>query len=167
MFSAYFSHSWKFAHLSLNLAIWKRLSTRCLLLIDQPVQTLKDESPPWYICRIESLMRRSDVFVACIPPGAKSQDSSRAGDWRLKCSPYMLFELRLAERANLPRFVLYDRESLLQPPTNAGSHVRYVACRMSEVIARTDRGVDDPSFTDPLDEWLGWLERHAKPLLNN
>ena len=118
--SAYFSHSWKPAHLPLNLAVWERLSKRCHLLIDQPVQTIRETSPPWYINRIEALLRRSDVFVACMPPTDRAPNETLGGDWRLRCSPYLLFEIRMAERADLPRFIVYDRESRFQPGPRRG-----------------------------------------------
>src|SRR5437773_4063085 len=122
--SAYFSHSWKPAHLPLNLAVWERLSKHCHLLIDQPVQRMREMAPPWYISRIEALIRRSDVFIGCVPASDTAVSETKSGDWRVRCSPFLLFEIRLAERANLPRFILFDHESRFRPSGQAGTHAR-------------------------------------------
>lgn len=162
--SAYFSHSWRPAHLPLNLAVWERLSKHCHLLIDQPVQKPREKSPPWYISRIESLIRRSDVFIACVPAADVAPNEERDGDWKLRCSPYLLFEIRLAERANLPRFILFDRESRFRPSGQPGPHARYVPCRVSELAARFQHGNEDYSMMDQLEEWLTWLDRNVTPI---
>jgi hypothetical protein len=161
--STYFSHSWNPSHLPLNLALWEQLAQKCDLLIDRPVRELGDAAPPWYISRIESLIRRSDAFVGCIPARERAADESLAGDWRLRCSPYILFETRLAERMDLPRFVLYDRDSRFQPREIAAPHARYLACRLSEVVARVSGGSHDQTISDAFAEWLDWLSRNVPP----
>jgi len=120
--SAYFSLSWNARDTLLNVNIWERLARDCHLLIDRPEEAHGGKRP-YFICRIETLMRRSDVFVCCLPalpPERRtSRDPAAVGDWRYnEYSPFILFELRLAERADLPRFVLYDRESRFQPPSH-------------------------------------------------
>ncbi len=165
--SAYFSHSWKPAHLPLNLAIWERLSKHCHLLIDQPVQKTREQSPPWHISRLESLIRRSDVFIACVPAAGAASNDGRAGDWNVRCSPFLLFEIRLAERADLPRFILFDPKSLFRPAGPTGPHARYVPCQVSELAARFEHGNADYSMIDQLDEWLRWLDRNITPRHND
>ncbi len=162
--TAYFSHSWKPQHLPINLALWKRCSKHCNLLVDQPVHEMGSDSPPYYISRIESLIRRSDVFIACIPPADSCPDETIDGDWRLRCSPYILFEMRLAERANLPRFILYDRATCLGKPESPPRHTRYVPCRMSEVIAYLEGDAESDAVLDDFDEWLGWINRNLYPI---
>lgn len=162
--SAYFSHSWKPADLPLNLALWERISKYCHLLIDQPVQHMSETAPPWYISRIESLIRRSDVFIACMPAAAAAPDETKPGDWRLRCSPYLLFEIRLAQRANLPRFIIFDRSTGFRPPAQTGPHVRYLPCRMGELVARFERDNQDHAVIDALEEWLTWLGRNVHPV---
>lgn len=164
LLSAYFSHSWKPDDLPLNLALWERISKHCRLLIDQPMQEMGDASPPWYISRIESLLRRSDVFIACMPARPKAPDETKSGDWKLRCSPWILFEIRLAERANLPRFILFDRNTHFRPPEQPGPHVRYVSCRMSEVLERFQQGDQERTMIDALEEWLSWLDRNLYPV---
>ncbi len=162
--AAYFSHSWK-THLPLHLAIWKRLHGKCHLLIDKPVQQTRDSKPPYYISRIESILRRSDAFVACLPAidaAGHAEKAGRGGDWRLRCSPYILFEIRLAERADLPRCILYDPRTGFQPPVHSGSHARYIAGRLDEISLRVENNPDDAALHE-LDRWLEWVEHNRLP----
>ena len=43
--------------------------------------------------------------------GAIRPAGEGSGDAELKCSPYSLFEIRLAERFGIPKLVLYERET--------------------------------------------------------
>jgi hypothetical protein len=162
--SIYFSHSWKPPHLPVNLGLWERIARHCHLLIDQPVHELREKAPPWYISRIESLMRRSDAFVACMPSAPAAPNDALDGDWAVRASPWLLFEIRLAERANLPRFVLYDWDSQFAPSGPQGPYARYVPCRMSEVATFFEGGRHDRGVIEELDEWLVRLERSARPI---
>jgi hypothetical protein len=65
-YAMYFSHSWDHDDLPVNLMLWKHLSKHCQLWIDRPEPTA-DEDRPYFISRIESLLRRADVFVCCLP----------------------------------------------------------------------------------------------------
>jgi hypothetical protein len=101
----YLSHSWQAEHVDLNIALWDHLWAGCRFLVDDN----ELENPPYFVSRIEDLIRRSDCFVAVAPPAPT--DTS--------ISPYVLFEIALAERAQLPRLVIVDRriavEDLLAP----------------------------------------------------
>ncbi len=166
-FAVYFSHSWNDRDVAINLMLWEQLAGRCRLLIDRP-QPTREAQRPYFINRIEALLRRSDVFVACLPNLPKEKQAARpaqaTGDWRYnQCSPYILFELRLAERADLPRFVLYDRESRFQAPPRPAPHVRYVGRRFDELRALIAGGSQDRPLLDELEHWLAWVARNRVP----
>lgn len=161
--SAYFSHPWK-THLPLNLAVWERLCGKCHLLLDRPIQHIFEVRPPYFINRMESLLQRSDVFVACLPFGdpPTAAQAAKGGDWQLRCSPYVLFEIRMAERADLPRFIVYDPRTGFAPPRNPGPHARYVPGRLDEVSQRINEGAN-ATLLMALEEWVSWVERMVSP----
>jgi hypothetical protein len=147
--------------------LWKELAGHCHLLIEKP-QPTSEATRPYFISRIETLIRRSHLFVACLPmlPDHKRAKHTRAatGDWLYRCcSPYILFELRLAERANVPRFVLYDEASLFKPPADPPRHVRYVARNFAELKALTRSGVKDRDLLLDLKAWLELVVADVPP----
>jgi len=134
-FATYFSHSWRTRDVDLNVEIWRQISSACKLLVDLPAASATD--PPYYINRIEELLRSSDVFVGVLAardapaePGAP-----RETDGALRCSAYALFEIRLAERFSLPRLVLYERSTGFRPPGRN---------REDEVYLAFDRALNTP-----------------------
>ncbi len=164
--AAYFSHSWKHEDTPINLAIWQALSSGCRLLIDRPPLAEESENPPYFISRIEALMRRSDVFVCCLPakPREKCETPTAGakGDWRYwKFSPYILFEIRMAERVGIPRFIVYDIESGFQPPPNAPSHSKYIGVRFGEVRKLIENGEQYPSISSGIENWLNELAAYG------
>lgn len=167
LLSAYFSHSWSPADLPVNLHLWHLVSSSCHLLIDKP-QPSSEDKRPYFISRIESVLRRADVFITCLPTlpqeKQKTRNPAATGDWRYHlCSPYILFELRLAERLDLPRIVLYDRQSRFQPPVNPAPHVRYIGRRFDELHALLASGRTDETLEIEIRQWLDWLERTHSP----
>ena len=161
---AYFSHSWK-SHLPLHLAMWRRLQRHCHLLIDRPVQETRDSNPPYYISRIESILRRSDVFVACLPridPSNRATKSKPKGDWGLNCSPYILFEIRLAERAGLPRFILYDPTTGFKPPDQAQPQTSYIPGPLDKISQQLEQQEEHVTLAE-LNHWLARLEQNVRP----
>ena len=98
-FSLYLSHSWERSDIELNLWVWERLAPICDLLVDKP--ETQGENPPYYINRIEELLRRADAFVAILTYRANENKQGFSGDFALQCSPGSLFEVRLAERREL------------------------------------------------------------------
>ena len=99
-FAVYFSHSWRPNDVDLNVRVWEELAADCELLVDEPDEP--GANPPYYINRIEELLQRADLFVSVL-----THREPRAGDFtgedaNLRCSPYSLFEIRLAQRAGLP-----------------------------------------------------------------
>lgn len=162
--SVYFSHSWHHTHLPVNLMLWNQLAEHCHLLIDRPEPTAAN-TRPYYICRIESLLRRADAFVAVLPQLPQEKQTARragaVGDWRYHhCSPYILFELRLAERADLPCFVLYDTATNFRPPANPRPHLRYVGRRFEELQALLAGDGIDRLLTEEFDNWLAATIKH-------
>jgi TIR domain len=131
-YTLYLSHGWAPEDADLNTSVWALLADRCNLLIDMPEPVAT--KPPYYINRIETLLRRSDVFVSILTyqPGAAARAKGR-GDERLNCSAACLFEARLAERADLPRLVIYDHRTGFKPPPPFGSHARYFGLNLDEV----------------------------------
>ncbi len=165
--SAYFSHSWSDADLPANLMLWEQIADKCRLLIDKPEPTFED-TQPYFISRIEALMRRADVFVACIPtlPAEKQKPRipNAIGDWRHNlCSPYILFELRLAERLDIPRLVLYDRNSEFRPPAYQLPHVLYVGRRFDELGALLAARTPDTVLQEQIKQWLDWISKNVVP----
>src|ERR1039458_6718890 len=113
-FAVYFSHSWRPRDVELNLQIWQELAPDCTLLVDVPEEPGAD--PPYYINRIEELLRRTDLFVSVLTYREPRAGELPPATGTLRCSPYSLFEIRLAERADIPRLVLYERRSGFRPP---------------------------------------------------
>ena len=156
-FAVYLSHSWEKRDVAFNLWVWDKLAPVCDLLVDKPVTQEKD--PPYYISRLEELMRRCDVFTAVLTHRAAARSKQRAkpaGDGQLACSPWSLFEIRLAERANRPRLVLYERSTAFRRPVDTPG-ITYVVF---------DRGPGDELPADlerieqSIKDWLEWLKNH-------
>ena len=153
---AYFSHSWKPDFLPLNLAIWERIHGKCHLLIDRPVQE-GDTAPPYHISRIEALMQRADLFIACLP-GDDRMSGAGQGDWGLRCSPYILFEIRMAERSGMPLFIVYDPNTSFRPPEHSAPGQVYVPRRIAEVNTRIEQGATEDGVLKDLSTWTASLE---------
>jgi hypothetical protein len=97
--SVYFSHSWRPRDVDLNVRVWEALSDHCELLVDAPEEP--GAHPPYYINRIEELLRRSDLFLSVLTYREPKEGEFTLADAQLRCSPYSLFEIRLAERAEI------------------------------------------------------------------
>ena len=63
-FAIYISHSWRPQDVDLNLWVWKELADQCELLVDVPEEP--GAHPPYYINRIEELLRRTDLFLGVL-----------------------------------------------------------------------------------------------------
>ena len=96
----YFCHSWFPEHVDLNIAIWEHLWAECRFLVDHN----EAADPPYFVSRIEDLIGRADCLVAFVPP-----PPGRHGEAAGEVSPYVLFEIALAERAGIPRLVVVDQ----------------------------------------------------------
>ena len=161
-FAAYFSHSWDHRDLPVNLMLWQQIAEHCHLVIDQP-QPSSEEERPYFISRLESMMRHADVMMCCLPAAPPEKRTERVsgatGDWRYNaCSPYILFELRLAERLDLPRLVLTDRDSRFKLPRHSAPHVRYIERNFSELRELNSMGRKDDRLIGEIEDWLKWVK---------
>jgi hypothetical protein len=159
-FGIYFSHSWRPRDVDLNIQAWEELAGDCEILVDVPEEPGVD--PPYFINRIEELLRRTDLFV-----GILTQRTPKAGDFTpqdayMRCSPYTLFEIRLAERADIPRLILYERSTGFRPPKG----------RPWEVYVPFDRGMKGDRIDDrqwelvirgKIRQWKEWVTGHRRP----
>jgi len=147
MFSLYLSHSWRPRDVDLNIYVWRQLSRFCNLLVDENVGV----DPPYFINRIEEYIRRSDLFFAVLTHRSDEDSLPR-------CSKASLFEVRLAERARKPRFVLYERGCGFKPPEEKSDFVRY------EVFDRADLlEIGNSSAGQAVREWLGAIKAALRP----
>jgi hypothetical protein len=141
--------------------VWKELADDCELLVDVPEEP--GAHPPYYINRIEELLRRSDLFLGILTHRDPKAGEFTEADANLRCSPYSLFEIRLAERADIPRLILYERSTGFRPPRNL---------RPWEAYVPFDRGIKD-RFPEQhqwatviqrrVGQWKSWALDHRKP----
>jgi len=157
-FAVYFSHSWDPEHVDLNLFIWEQIHERCKLLIDLPDE--KSPHPPYYINRIEELLCRSDLFIAVLPYREPKPDTPPE-ELRTQCSAGALFEIRLAERANLPRLVLYDVRTHFKRPQNPPKHAVYIRRQFDEVKATLPSG--EEALKTEIQDWLTRAGKQIQP----
>ena len=161
-FAVYFSHSWDSEHVDLNLFVWEQIHERCKLLVDLPDENAPH--PPYYINRIEELLCRSDLFIAVLPYREPKADASPE-QTQTHCSAGALFEIRLAERANLPRLVLYDVRTHFKPPQNPPKHAVYIRRQFEEVIAALPSG--EGALRDQIQDWLARGGKQSQPKSND
>jgi hypothetical protein len=151
--SVYFSQSWRPRDVDLNLRVWSEFSPTCELLVDEP-ETPSDD-PPYYINRIEELLRRADLFMSVL--------TYRQQNTGLRCSPYMLFEIRLAERVDLPRLVLYERKTGFRPPQIPRAWECYVPFDRAESETLMDDSAWEKTILPRVRAWTGWGALHRLP----
>jgi len=159
-FAVYGSHSWRPGDVDLNRLVWSEIAKASELLVDVPDDSAAD--PPYYISRIEELLRRSDLFVSVLPHRTEA-DRPTGGSDVLQCSVYALFEIRLVERFNLPRLVLYEQSTGFRPPPRvrpSECYVPFVRGR-GEVLPEQSnwRKVIQPK----IQQWLEWINDHRRP----
>jgi TIR domain len=146
-FSLYLSHSWRPSDVDLNQFVWDRVCNLCTLLVEEN----EGAEPAYYINRIEEYIRRSDLFFAILTYRSDEQDYP-------KCSKASLFEVRLAERARKPRFVLYEGGSGFEPPADRSDYVRYEVFDRGDLLNR-----NSSSAVRAIDEWLNAIKDALKP----
>jgi hypothetical protein len=161
-FAVYFSHSWRPRDVDLNVRVWEELAVDCELLVDEP--EVPGANPPYYINRIEELLQRADLFVSVLTYRDPRPGDFTGDDANLRCSPYSLFEIRLAERAGFPHLVLYERTTGFRPPHSI---------RPGEAYVPFDRGPrellpDQRQWTNvihaKIEQWKVWARDHRRPL---
>lgn len=160
-FAIYISHSWRPRDVDLNLRVWEELADDCELLVDAPEEP--GANPPYFVSRIEELLRRTDLFLGVLTYRKPGEGELTGADGNLRCSPYSLFEIRLAERADIPRLVLYERSTGFRPPRNVRPWESYIPF---------DRGIGDlvpeqrqwvTVIQDKIRQWKEWALDHRKP----
>jgi hypothetical protein len=161
-FAVYFSHSWRPRDVELNLQVWEELAADCTLLVDVPEEPGAD--PPYYINRIEELLRRTDLFVSILTYREPRPGELMAAGGSLRCSPYSLFEIRLAERADIPRLVLYERRTGFWPPRTIRPWEEYIefACGAKERRIELQRWTT--VIQAKIQQWKGWAANHRRPV---
>lgn len=161
-FAAYFSHSWRPRDVDLNLEIWNRIGNACDLLVDVPADPAAD--PPYYINRIEELLRRSDIFVSVLTAReAPDPEAPPDSDDAMRCSPYALFEIRLAERFSLPRLVIYERATGFRSPDRIGDDETYLPFDRAPDESLPERPQLQHEMRPKIEGWLGWVLGHLRP----
>ena len=124
-YALYLSHSWLPEHVDLNISLWDYVWDDVLMYVDDN----EEQAPPFYVSRIEHLIQRSDLFMAIlVPPSERDDSRTDSPGWVTESpgfSPYVSFEMDLARRADLPRFVLYDVTLGFEPLEAQTSLVRY------------------------------------------
>lgn len=160
-FSIYFSHSWRPADVELNLQVWRELDHHSELLVDVPEQPGAD--PPYYINRIEELLRRTDLFLSVLTHRDPPADEFTGADARLRCSAYSLFEIRLAERADIPRLILYERMTKFSPPRRVRPWETYLPFDRGIDRREIERGQWTKVIQPKIGQWKGWATNHRRP----
>lgn len=161
-FAVYFSHSWHPEDVELNLLVWTAIAERCDLLVDDPGG--RDVKPPYYVHRLEDLMRRADLFLCVLTCRPRNDETGLTGDAALACSAGSLFEIRLAERADRPRLILYDRRTRFKSPKNPTPHATYQAFDRDPKDVLPDRG-QVTIIQNLITEWLGKIADSRRPRL--
>jgi hypothetical protein len=128
----YFSHSWAPEDVPLNVFVWEAVAGACTLYVDREGAKTGD----YFINRLEELIRKSDVFVSVLAYRNVERQNGTWPDYGLSCSPGSLFEIRLAERARKPRWIIYDDRTGFIPPVGSSDKVVYTAVSADEELLR-------------------------------
>jgi TIR domain len=128
----YFSHSWSPRDVELNVLVWETIAEVCVLYVDREGAS----GAAYYVNRLEELIRKSDVFVSVLSFRESKTSDDRRPDYRLSCSPGSLFEVRLAERARKPRWIIYDDRTGFLPPDSRSDLVIYTPISTGEELER-------------------------------
>lgn len=130
----YFSHSWAAKDVDLNVLVWATMADECVVYVDREGAA----GGAYYINRIEERIRKSDVFVSAL--AYRENDNATRLDLRpdygLSCSAGTLFEIRLAERARKPRWIVYDDRTGFCPVEGGNELVSYTPITTDEELHR-------------------------------
>jgi hypothetical protein len=151
--AVYFSQSWRPRDLDLNVRVWGEFAPTCELLVDEPEDPAAN--PLSYVNRIEELLQRADLFLPVL--------TYRPRDTGPRCSPYMLFEIQLAERVDLPRLILYERKTGFRPPQNPRPWECYVPFERAENESLMDDSAWEKTILPHVRSWIEWGARHRLP----
>lgn len=160
-FAVYFSHSWRPRDVDLNVQVWEELAGDCEFLVDAPEEP--GATPPYYINRIEELLRRTDLFLSVLSFREHREGEFPEGDARLRCSPYSLFEVRLAERAEIPRLILYERGTGFRPPRTLRAWEAYIPFDRGARERLPEQRQWATVNQARIQQWKQWAKEHRKP----
>ena len=160
-FALYISHSWRPRDVELNLQVWQELADSCELLVDVPEQP--GANPPYYINRVEELLRRSDLFLGILTDREPGAGEFTGQDAHLRCSPYSLFEIRLAERAEIPRLVLFDRSTGFRPPRTVRAWEFYIPFDRGKRERLPEQRQWLTVIQPKIQQWKLWAVDHRRP----
>ena len=161
-FAAYLSHSWRPRDVDLNLLVWNEIKNTCEMLVDVPEEAGPD--PPYYVNRIEELLRRSDLFVCVLTYRPASNAQPDCPDAAVQCSPYAIFEIRLAERFDRPRLVLYERRTGFKSPRSLRPNEIYIAFDRAAAEPLPDLRNWRGTIAPKIRQWVEWVTEHYKPV---
>jgi hypothetical protein len=135
----YISHSWRPEHVAVNGLVWDVISKDCQLFVDRDGA----DTGVYYVNRLEELIRGSEAFVSVLTYRDENAGDGIGPDSELRCSKWALFELRLAERARKPRWVIYDARTGFIPMTTTSDLVLYTAIDGDEDLSRISRAITE------------------------
>jgi hypothetical protein len=148
----YLSHSWRPDDVTLNTLVWGAIHELCTLSVDSEGRDKQNKA--YYVNRMEYLIRQADAFVSVLAyRDIPAKQDGGTEDFNLKCSHAGLFELRLAERARKPRWVIYDNRTRFRPTPIDSDFVRYTAIDVNREVMR-----DGPQIRADATRWLGSLK---------
>jgi len=163
-FAVYFSHSWHPRDVELNVQIWTELAPDCALLVDRPEVAGAGTKPPYYINRIEELLRSTDLFVSVLTYREPGAEGTEPAGQSMYCSPYSLFEIQLAERADIPRLILYERGTRFSPPSTVRDSESYI--EFNRGVGK--RFIEQHRWTTviraKIQQWKAWAVNHRRPV---
>jgi hypothetical protein len=159
-FAVYLSHSWRTRDVELNARVWNEVESACELLVDAPETSGAD--PPYYINRIEEQLRRSDLFL-CVLTQRDQEATGAAAEPPLQCSAYSLFEIRLAQRFDIPLLVLYERSTGFKSPRSLRPNERYIAFDRGRSGSLPDERAWRTAIAPKMQEWVRWACDDRKP----
>jgi hypothetical protein len=160
-FGVYFSHSWRPRDVDLNMLVWEEIAKWCELLVDVPDKS--GVEAPYYINRIEELLRRSDLFL-CVLTHRDAPAGDGEGDAALRCSAYSVFEIRLAERFDIPKLILYERKTGFRSPKWSRAGDAYIPFDRAAPETVPDKR-QWRSIAEEIRKWVQWMVEHLKPLI--
>jgi hypothetical protein len=107
---------------------------------------------------------RTDFFVSVLTYRELGEEPAEPGDGQLRCSPYSLFEVRLAERADMPRLILYERSTGFRPPRRNRPGETYVSFDRHVKERMPEQGQWDKVVRPKIHAWTEWARRNRAPV---
>src|SRR3982750_3057262 len=149
---AYFSHSYRPEDNRVNLHFWDMFSRHNLCFAVDPPST---DRRPMDVMYLEWLMAQSACFISVIP--------RRAGSSPIPCSPYQIFEYRLAVRAGKPRLIFLQND--LEPTLLGIDPSEIITFRRRDLVAfRVEHERQASAFAGRVRQLADTNPQRAKPI---